>query len=320
MQAKIIENTTIYVLEPHIEEYIWGGTKLRDNYYKNSNSDFIGETWELSCHPAGETMIKGTDLSLSDLFINYRKKFGVNLEKYEEFPLLVKLIDAKEDLAIQVHPDDEYALKYEGQNGKTEMWYIVDCEKDSYVYCGFIKECSETELLLAIENGTIVNKLKKIKVQKGDSFYIPAGTIHAIGSGCLVAEVQQNSNLTYRIFDYNRNNLKGKLNELHIEKAGEVINLKPSREYNFAPHLVNTKYFIVDLIKVIENKQIYVDEKSFRHLLALDGPVKLSTNKQSVELNKGEGAFVSASTGELILEGETEVLCSYIDKQEDSLN
>ncbi len=194
-------------LSPAFKDYLWGGTKLRDVYGKNCDFDKVAESWELSTHPAGESTLAGGDhpgLTLSQYFQQFPEVLGKNARAFRDFPVLIKLIDAKDPLSIQVHPSDEYALRVEGEYGKTEMWVIVDCEPGAFLYFGVNRPVSKEEFQQRIENNTVLEVLNKVEVRPGDVFFIQSGTIHAIGAGILICEIQQNSNCTYRVYDYGR--------------------------------------------------------------------------------------------------------------------
>ena len=209
-------------LKPSFKDYLWGGHRLVDHYYKEYDGEILAESWELSCHPDGPSYIANgtyTGMTLRQFIEKEGKEvLGTNCAKFEDFPILAKFIDARDHLSIQVHPDNSYALQNEGQYGKTEMWFVMDCEPGSYLYFGFQKEISKEEFAERIANDTLTEVLNKVEVQKGDSFFIEAGTLHAIGKGILIAEIQQNSNLTYRVYDYNRKDAQGNTRELHIDK------------------------------------------------------------------------------------------------------
>ncbi len=212
----------ILKLEPAFKEYIWGGDKLIRDYHKQYDGKTLAESWELSCHMDGSSRIAEGPFQGKTLqeYIEWEGKriLGSHCAAFDNFPVLIKFIDAREDLSIQVHPSDEYALNEEGQYGKTEMLYVVDCAQDAYLYYGFSREISREELRQRIQDGTILEVLNKVSVQKGDVFFIEAGTIHAIGKGIVIAEIQQNSNVTYRVYDYGRTGPDGKQRDLHIEK------------------------------------------------------------------------------------------------------
>jgi len=210
----------MFKLEPVIKEYIWGGVKLRGLFGRSNGDKRISESWEASVHPDGESVVEYSTLS------EYVKSNPECVGGDGEFPVLIKYIDAAQSLSVQVHPDDAYARKNEGDNGKTEMWYIISADEGAGIYCGFKRDTSKEEFLLAVKDGTVEELLNFIPVNSGDCFLIEAGTVHAIGAGCVICEVQQNSNVTYRVYDYNRMDADGKPRQLHVDKAADVINFK----------------------------------------------------------------------------------------------
>ena len=181
-----LKTTMIFKLTAPVKNYIWGGTKLRDEFGKVSNEEKLAESWELSCHHDGLSMIENSNTSLSEYLAKHPEDMGENCKKLNYFPILVKLIDAKENLSIQVHPDNKYALEHEGEQGKTEMWYIIDCEPDSSIIYGFKEKITKKEFKQAIENNTLLDKVNIIPVKKGDVFMIKSGTLHAIGKGIFI--------------------------------------------------------------------------------------------------------------------------------------
>jgi len=210
-------------LKPATKDYIWGGNKFF-RWGKEADSDRIAECWELSFRDDGPSLIdSGINQGKRLKDIASKEDIGLLASSFPFFPMLVKLIDAKDNLSIQVHPSDEYALKYENSYGKTEMWYILEAEKDALLYIGFNHDVSKEEIINRIANNTLLEALNAIKVQSGECYFIPSGTPHAIGRGITLLEVQQNSNLTYRLYDYGRVGKDGKLRELHIEKALKVM-------------------------------------------------------------------------------------------------
>ena len=216
------------LLDAPCKDYLWGGNRLREEYGKVSDKDKIAESWELSCHKDGESVIANGELAGKTLtqYIEEQGKavLGKNCEKFENFPILIKLIDAKDNLSVQVHPNNEYAMRVEGEYGKTEMWYIVDCDPGAELIYGFKGEISRDEFKERIANNTLLEVTNNVPVHKGDVFFIEAGTLHAIGKGILIAEIQQNSNTTYRVYDYGRVGADGKPRQLHVEKAVEYYN------------------------------------------------------------------------------------------------
>ena len=203
----------ILKLDAPCKDYIWGGNRLREEYGKISDADKIAESWELSCHKDGQSVIangKDKGKTLSEYVAENKKSLGTACDRFEYFPILIKLIDAKDNLSVQVHPDNDYAMRVEGEYGKTEMWYIVDCEEGSQLIYGFDKEISREEFADRIKNNTLLEVTNNVPVHKGDVFFIESGTLHAIGKGILIAEIQQNSNTTYRVYDYGRVGKDGK--------------------------------------------------------------------------------------------------------------
>ena len=235
-------------LKPSCKDYLWGGEKLRTEYGIQSEMHPLSEAWMLSCHPDGPSYLPdGT--TLQQYIDAHPGCLGTDCVKFEEFPILAKLIDAKKDLSIQVHPSNDYALKNEHQYGKTEMWYVLDCVPGAYLYYGFTHEISKEEFAERIKNNTLTEVLNAVPVHKGDCFFIPSGTLHTICQGIVVAEVQQNSNVTYRVYDYGRVGADGKPRALHIEKALDVTRRTPPQKHDFGSHLAQCEYFTVDAKK-----------------------------------------------------------------------
>ena len=209
-------------LFPACKDYLWGGNKLKENYGKQTDLTPCAESWELSFHKDGQTLlVDGTKLSDKVTAI----ELGENVTEFSFFPVLIKFIDAAQNLSVQVHPSDEYALKHEDSLGKTEMWYIVEAEEGAGLYLGFNQNVTKEEYEKAIQENRLTDYLNFYKVQAGESYFIPSGTIHAIAKGCLICEIQQNSNVTYRVYDYGRKDKNGKERELHVDKALKVTNL-----------------------------------------------------------------------------------------------
>lgn len=300
-------------LKPATKDYIWGGNKLREKYGIDADTEIIAEAWVLSCHKDGQSVAQNGEyagLTLSEIIEKCGKGIlGTNCEKFEFFPILIKLIDACGNLSVQVHPSDDYALKNEGQYGKTEMWYVVDCEEGASLYYGFNRDITEQEFKERIENDTLLEVLNRVEVHKGDCFFIKSGTIHAIGEGILIAEIQQNSNLTYRVYDYGRVGADGKPRELHIDKALKVTTLSaPDVSYGQPEGntLASCKYFTSDIID--GNTAFCVDEKSFVSLLLIDG----SAEVEGVSLSAGESLFIPANYGEVKITGSAKIIRSRV--------
>lgn len=287
-------------LKPTCKDYLWGGERLRENYGIESDVHPMAEAWMLSCHPDGPSyVVNGPHAGKT--FAQYieaegKACLGTDCEKFEEFPILAKLIDAKKDLSIQVHPTNEYALEHEHQYGKTEMWYVLDAEPGASLYYGFTHEISKEEFAQRIQNNTLTEVLNAVSVKKGDCFFIPAGTLHAIRKGILVAEIQQNSNVTYRIYDYGRLGADGKPRQLHIQQALDVTErIPPKADPDFHGHLAQCDYFTVDDIK--GDFEDVCDASSFTSLLVLEGEGTLTENDEQLPIRKGESLFLPAGTG-----------------------
>ncbi len=308
-------------LSPASKDYIWGGDKLIKLYNKKATGDRLAETWEVSCHEDGPSMIiegDGSGMTLPRYITEHGKDIlGKDCEKFDDFPILVKFIDAKDNLSIQVHPDNEYALAHEGQYGKTEMWYIMDCEEGAFLYYGFSREVSKEEFEERIRNNTLTDVLNKVYVKKGDVFFIKSGTIHAIGKNIMVAEIQQNSNVTYRVYDYGRKDKNGNERQLHIDKALDVTNTKACDNLNsFAPHIAQCDYFTVDKIyldgEFLKSVKGFAGEESFVSFIVLDGEGNISQDNTKLHLNKGDSIFISAGSGDFEIEGKLEGLMTRV--------
>ena len=307
------------------KDYIWGGNRLREEYGKVSDSDKIAESWELSCHKDGESMIADGEFAGMTLtaFIEKagREFLGKNCRRFEYFPILIKLIDAKDNLSVQVHPNNEYAQKVEGEYGKTEMWYIVDCDPGAELLYGFEHNISKEEFERRIKDNTLLEVTNSVKVHKGDVFFIESGTLHAIGKGILIAEIQQNSNTTYRIYDYGRVDANGKPRQLHIDKAVEVTELTPPKypykaigdeevKDGYIEQLLSRcEYFRVKKLKVQEKCTLEAGSNSFNSILILDGEGELD----GVKLKKGESCFIPSGYGKYTFVGKAEIIVTDID-------
>lgn len=311
----------ILKLKPACKDYIWGGSRLITEYNKEFSGDVLAETWELSCHPDGPSVITNGPFAGKTLleYINLQgpKVLGNHCKQFRDFPILIKFIDARDNLSIQVHPDDHYALQHEGQYGKTEMWYVMDAGENSSLYYGFRRKISKKEFARRIQDGTLVEVLRTIPVQKGDALLIEAGTIHAIGQDILIAEVQQNSNVSYRIYDYERISRDGKKRDLHIEKAVAVANRAPiARSKNGYPHVADCDYFTVDRLyldgKVTKKLEGFISDESFASILFLDGQGTISCAGEAYPVQKGDSFFLEAGSGSYQLNGFCDALLTTI--------
>ncbi len=212
-------------LQPVLKDYLWGGMKLGPLFGRDNGGKKMSESWEVSVHPDGESLCEG------GTFADYLRAHPTAVDKEgSDFPVLIKYIDAAQNLSVQVHPDDAFARREENDNGKTEMWYIVQADAGAGIYCGFRRDTGREEFLRRVADGTVEELLNFIPVKAGDCYLIKAGTVHAIGAGCVICEVQQSSNVTYRVYDYNRLGADGKPRQLHVEKAVRVINFAKFRD------------------------------------------------------------------------------------------
>lgn len=306
----------IIKLTPACKDYIWGGENLVTKYNKTNtnNSSILAETWELSTHKDGPSFIANGAYKgkLFSQYINENNVLGTNCDKFNDFPILVKFIDAKEKLSIQVHPNDEYALKNENKSGKTEVWYVADCKKGAFLYLGFNREVSKQEFKQHIENNTLLEVLNKFEVQKGDVFFIEAGTVHSIGKDIIIAEIQQNSNITYRVYDYGRKCKDGNTRELHIDKALQVTTTRPLQKYDFGAHIATCEYFTVDKLDINSNYVGIIDTKTFVNILVLEGDGEISVDDETLSFKKGDCFFLPAQTGHYTITGTMEALVTTI--------
>lgn len=312
-------------LQPAGMDYLWGGTRLRDEYGKKIEMTPLAETWECSVHPDGPSIVANGEYRGKTLVYVLEKHpewMGTKVQN-SEFPILAKFIDAKKDLSVQVHPDDAYARKYEQQNGKTEMWYVIDADIGAQLIYGFRHKVDEKILRKAVDTGTLDKHLQKVEVHKGDAFYVPAGTIHGIGAGILVAEIQESSNVTYRVYDYDRVDKNGKKRELHFDKAIQVMDMDVTPDVKQKPKIVKhypgcsrellcrCKYFEVERIQVTKAFSFSVLEESFQVIMCLDGEGQIETmdeNLKPVRFVKGRTLFLPAGLGRCLVVGDATVL------------
>lgn len=312
---------SILKLKPACKDYLWGGHRLVDEYGVSYDGEVCAEAWELSCHPDGPSVIDNGPYrgkTLQD-YIDEEglETLGTHCRRFREFPILTKFIDAKDNLSIQVHPSNGFALQNEGQYGKTEMWYVLDAEEDAFLYYGFQHEITQEEFRRRIKEDTLLEVLNPVPVKKGDALFIESGTLHAIGKGILIAEIQQNSNVTYRVYDYGRVGKDGKKRDLHIEKALAVTNRVPIvRSGSNYPHVADCDYFTVDKLnldgKLTYRMQGTVYDTSFLSILILDGRGTISNKGETVSYQKGDSLFLPAGCGDWQIEGTCDALLTTI--------
>ena len=324
------DNCPIVKLDPAFKDNLWGGTKIRDVYGKKCDYDVIGESWELSAHPDGQSRIaegyyKGM-LFNDYLSIIGKEALGWKCQAQDRFPVLIKFIDAKQALSIQIHPDDEYALENENEYGKNEMWYVLDAEPGAYLYCGLSRASSKEEIEERIKNNTITEILNKIEVKKGDVVMVKAGTIHAIGAGIFICEIQQNSNCTYRMYDYDRRDKFGNPRELHVAKSLDVVNpvkyekdnkcnvMLAHNEHYMSKRLVQCKYFEVIKYEIEDEAKIPVDEASFLSVIVIDGEGTIMTddNDKELKFKAGESFFINAGKRNVVVKGRSTCIITHV--------
>lgn len=311
------------LLAPSGKDYLWGGNRLKTEYGKDIELTPLAETWECSVHPNGPCYaISGEHkgMTLAEIIKMHPEYVG---NKNTQIPVLIKFIDAAKDLSVQVHPSDEYARKYEnGQNGKTEMWYVLEAKEGAKLVWGFEHKVTKEILEKDITDGTLQNDLHYVPVHKGDVFLIESGTVHAIGEGILLAEIQENSDLTYRLYDYNRRDKDGTLRELHFDKAVQVLNMNPIGDTSQKPRYVRyfygcsremlcrCKYFETEKIQVTKGFSFSVMKNSFQVLLCTDGEGGLETDgsNRPLRFKKGSCIFLPAGLGRCHVIGECDLL------------
>lgn len=301
-------------LTPAFKDYLWGGNQLKERYGIQSDLDVVAEAWELSAHPDGESVVvtgKHKGLTFSKYIETVGKTIlGWKCSPLQSFPMLVKFIDAKGNLSIQVHPNDDYALEHENQYGKNEMWYVIDAKPGSGLYVGFNKDVDKEEVKRRVQDNTITEILNFYPTKSGDIFFIPAGTVHAICEGNLICEIQQSSNCTYRLYDYDRRDKFGNPRQLHLEKALDVLNYE---KYEAATDNVSCKYFENEIIDVDEEeKTIRLNDERFLSLIVIDGEGELSIDDYSLDVKAGDSIFVPAQNDILKINGKMKLAISHI--------
>lgn len=310
------------LLKPVHKQIIWGGKRLITDFGFNSEHTNIAESWMLTCRKDGVNEIingKHKGMTVEELIFNGNTHLLGTKYNGGEFPLLIKLIDAKKDLSVQVHPDDDYAKRNENSKGKTEAWYILDCDEGAELIYGFNKEMSKEELKQSVIDNTLLQYVHRVKVKKGDFFYIPAGTLHAIGGGILLAEVQQNCNTTYRIYDYNRLE-NGKKRPLHIDKAVDVTITKPAEEIKAVTtvkqgntvikNLCDSEYFSIKAVDIDSIFNIEPNDDSFISIIVLDGNGAVSCDDVTETIHKGSSILILSDSQNISLKGKLSVLIS----------
>lgn len=303
--------------DPILKERLWGGTKLKDVLGKPIQSDITGESWEISTVEGDVSVVSNGNLagkSLVDLIDEYGAAFlGKSvMERFgKEFPILIKFIDAKLDLSIQLHPNDQLAKERHNSFGKTEMWYIMDADEDAKLIVGFNRDVEKAEYIKSLENDTLLDLLNYETVTEGDTFFINTGKIHAIGAGVLLAEIQQTSDITYRVFDFNRRDREGNLRELHTALALDAIDYECKDDFKVAygqdldleNPMVHCPYFKTDFLELTHDKKMDVsDRDSFTIFMCVGGAVTVGNENGKASIQKGESLLVPADCQTITLE------------------
>lgn len=296
-------------------EKIWGGRQL-EMFRDNLPSGAIGESWDIACHKNGTSIVangKFKGMTFNELIKSYKQSIFGDILINDEFPLLVKLISSNENLSVQVHPNDDYAKRIENTNGKTEAWYVLDAQEGAELIVG-TNGCTRKQFIKAVNEGNVEGCLNRIKVKKGDSFLIKSGLIHAICSGLVIAEIQQNSDITYRVYDYDRDR------EIHLEKSLEVINfnLVPERLIENYKDFLGYKYtnlcknenFIIDKCIVNSEFKTQSKEEHFSIVTCVEGVGIIEADNFNEEVKKGDSLLIPASLGEYLVKGKLELLIS----------
>ena len=323
-------NNQPFLLKPAGKDYLWGGSRLNDDFSKNIDMTPLAETWECSTHPAGLSTVSGGAFdgwTLQSVLAEHPEFAGKTLLPNGDFPILIKLIDAKQDLPVQVHPDDSYAREKEnGSLGKTEMWYVLDAAKDARLIYGFNRDIDRETLRTSILQGTIEKYLQYVPIKKNDVFYIEPGQVHAVGAGALIAEIQENSNLTYRLYDYGRLDKNGQPRELHIDKALDVVNTKSSAEPRQPMRvlryqkgcatelLYRCRYFQVERMLINTERQREMTScqstaLSFQVFLCTEGcGVLFPEGGEPIPFFRGDCIFIPAASVPMKLHGKAQLL------------
>ncbi len=307
-----MKNLYPLLFQPNLHPVVWGGRRLRPYKGLEANNEPIGESWEVSAVPSSTSIVSNGEWSgqpLTEVIASDPQAWlGKSVaEKYgNQLPLLVKFIDAEKDLSIQVHPNDEMAMRSHGKMGKTEMWYVIDARPGSFLYAGFEKQITPDEYRQRVEEGTIMEVLAKHSVKPGDVFFLPAGRVHAICGGILLAEVQQSSDVTYRIFDYNRPGMDGKPRELHTALAAEALDYEVQSEYrtvyrtqeNRANHMIDSPYFsvrVTDISRPFHRSLMKYDSFIISMCIAGDCHIRMRSTGHDILLRQGHSCLIPAA-------------------------
>ena len=334
-----MKNLYPLLFQPNLHPVVWGGRRLRPYKGLEANNEPIGESWEVSAVPSSTSIVSNGEWSgqpLTEVIASDPQAWlGKSVaEKYgNQLPLLVKFIDAEKDLSIQVHPNDEMAMRCHGKMGKTEMWYVIDARPGSFLYAGFEKQITPDEYRQRVEEGTIMEVLAKHSVKPGDVFFLPAGRVHAICGGILLAEVQQSSDVTYRIFDYNRPGMDGKPRELHTALAAEALDYEVQSEYrtvyrtqeNRAIHMIDSPYFsvrVTDISRPFHRSLMKYDSFIISMCIAGDCHIRMRSTGHDILLRQGHSCLIPsaiADYGVIPAANHSLMLDAYLDNMDRSI-
>lgn len=307
------------LMQPCCKEYLWGGTRLKTQYGKETELETVAETWELSCHPDGYSRIANGPLAGKSLHEVLRDNPQWVGQRFcgQEFPLIVKLIDSRQWLSLQVHPNRELGLALDGQRGKNECWFVLQADPGAQIMLGFQHPMTQPELRQAIADNTILEHVNRIPAAAGDFFYIPAGLIHAIGEGLVILEVQESSTLTYRVYDYDRRDKAGNPRELHVEKALQALDTSITSDALATTHilsacheaLIENNLFVIHYYRSNGKRDFVSDSNCFQCLYIMSGTLELAWDHQSWgQYHRGSSLFLPAQQGTFSLQGEGEFL------------
>lgn len=304
---------------------LWGGKRLIDGWGMNTDADTVGEAWMLTVRDKEMSVIQNgacAGMTVREYIDTYGGEVVGAAHTGDDFPLLVKLIDACDKLSVQVHPNDDYAARMENDRGKTEMWYIVEADEGAEIIYGLKDGMSAAEFRSMVRQGLLSDTMNHCPVHAGETYFIPSGMLHAIGSGILIAEIQQNCDLTYRVYDYDRRGADGSLRELHVDKALDVTIPFTEDEVNAIRYeagkadegtLAHCRYFKTRKLTVTSPTVLTVGCTSFAHLLCLDGKGEIVLGGEHYPVTRADSYYLPAGLGEIVLDGEMTVLVATID-------
>lgn len=315
------------ILDPVLKDSIWGGVRLKEEFGFESESERIAEAWVLSCHPDGRCHVKNGEFegkTLAEVLSVRREWMGTHAKNFKRFPLLIKLIDSAEGTSIHVHPDDEYAAALPDRQGKLDLWYIIDAKEGAEVTYGFQSELTQEQLRRGIEGGSLCELLERFPVKAGDIFMLEPGTVHAIGNGVLLCEIQQSANTSFRLDDFGRVDGEESPRELNIPAALDVAITSPPTTPPGSPEppaeldsrvetlIGECEHFKSVLMDISGRTRFFVGDKSFASIVVIDGEAKLFTNTETLRVHKGDSLFIPAKMGRLTVSGNVKIIVTTI--------